>query len=236
MSESTKKEQRILAFEGFCRTQDFLSAIGLVPLTETQYQHRRILQTFITRIEDENESSEYWDRSFYSARLHALPKGMCQSSLKRDILVVSKALKLSGHVVLYIRYILGADNFNKVLQAYGIIGPNVDNSSIPIELNYKCPGLPVLGECDASNCYKSTNNGLYNCYVGKDHQDHFGLKFGFFCCHSCYQRLYRIENNGQVSIYYYVYNIIIISIHLQQFVLTMTSISFLYSYFYNNTY
>ena len=169
---------RIEAFKAFCRTQDYLNESGLVPLTETQLQHRRILQTFITRIETVKETSKFRDRSFQGARLHALPKGMCQSSLKRDVVVVSKQLQHSGLAALYTRFILGADDFNKLLQAYGIIGANVDNSSIPIELNYKCPGLPVLGEHDASNCYKSTNDEVYNCYVGKDHQDHFDLLHG----------------------------------------------------------
>ena len=90
MAEETNRTTRVLAFEAFCTTQDYLSNSGLVQDTEQQQiQHRGILKSFITRIESTSESSIFLNRSVRSARLHALPRGMCQSSLKRDILVVS---------------------------------------------------------------------------------------------------------------------------------------------------
>jgi hypothetical protein len=83
---------------------------------------------------------------------------------------------------LYLRYILGEDNFNKLLQAHGMQGFS------PLEPTWKCPGAPSVGSMEASPCPDDQDNERCRMatMVGARQPSH--LFYGHFCCQSCYKK------------------------------------------------
>jgi len=130
-------------------------------------EQRKILQSFLMRLEfgksadadncdvnrsDENaeEESDRMDPGARCAMKYAMPAGFFPRTMPY-VRVVSRPLGIGYLEMLYLRYFLGEEKFNKLLIAHGLLGKGLQSTS-PVEPSWTCPGPPACGNVEAKPC------------------------------------------------------------------------------------
>ena len=140
-------------------------------------------------------------------RLLTFPNGYFKGP-RFSVLGVSKALKIGYAEMLYIRVQLGADKFNQLLIAHGLLYQGRQASS-PLELSFACPGVPACPGFEQEPCAWRDRDDVTPQVImvgGGARQCHpcFGL---FVCRHCCYKKIARreqqfleeLESTGAIS-------------------------------------
>mmetsp|Transcript_31602 Transcript_31602/g.76641 ORF Transcript_31602/g.76641 Transcript_31602/m.76641 type:complete len:381 (+) Transcript_31602:112-1254(+) len=106
----------------------------------------------------------------------------------RNVMNVSKSLKIGHMEMMYLRAVLGKTMTDVVLIAFGLLLNGVQNMS-PLETEYRCPGLPAIGRFPAREC---TANGDYLISMAGRYIEGHPL-YGVYCCQICIRSLARRE-------------------------------------------
>jgi hypothetical protein len=212
MAEKTNTQARFSSVRAYLAFVDLLVASSNIANEEGQ-RHRRILQTYLMKLEfgdsdnndaseksnadasdndngDDTESSDDSDDSdnsnYRQARRDALPNGYCAGN-RKNVVVVSKQLKIGYAEMLYLREKLGEKLTGNLLMVFGL------QRSSPLELTWKCPGIPSIGRMKASPCSNDKDNdrSSHNVMVGGLNVDN--PFYGNFCCQTCHRKFGRRE-------------------------------------------
>ena len=106
----------------------------------------------------------------------------------RNVMNVSKSLKIGHMEMMYLRAVLGKEKTDKVLVAFGLLLNGVQKMS-PLEVEYCCPGLPAVGRFPARAC---TANGDYPISMAGRYIEGHPL-YGVYACQICIRSLARRE-------------------------------------------